>query len=76
MGLLNRISTVIKQKANYLVDKYEDPRQALDYSYEKQTELVNQTKGETYVVEHGLSERQVEIVLVGGQINLFRKRHS
>lgn len=42
----------------------------------KQTELVNQTKGETYVVEHGLSERQVEIVLVGGQINLFRKRHS
>jgi phage shock protein A len=41
LGLLNRISTVIKQKANYLVDKYEDPRQALDYSYEKQRELVN-----------------------------------
>lgn len=42
----------------------------------KQAELVNQTKDETYIVEHGLSERQVEIVLVGGQINLFRKRHS
>ena len=44
MGLLNRISTVIKQKANYLVDKYEDPRQALDYSYEKQRELVNRLR--------------------------------
>lgn len=44
MGLLNRISTVIKQKANYLVDKYEDPRQALDYSYEKQREIVNRLR--------------------------------
>ncbi|MGC1135465.1 MAG: PspA/IM30 family protein [Nitrososphaeraceae archaeon] len=44
MGLLNRISTVIKQKASYLVDKYEDPRQALDYSYEKQRELVNRLR--------------------------------
>jgi aconitate hydratase len=39
-----------------------------------QAELVNQTKGETYIVEHDLSERQVEVVLVGGQINIFRKR--
>ncbi len=41
----------------------------------KQTKLVNQTKDETYIVEHGLSDRQVEIVLAGGQINFFRKRH-
>jgi aconitate hydratase len=40
----------------------------------KQTELINQTRGETYIVEHELSDRQAEIVLVGGQINLFRKR--
>jgi phage shock protein A len=44
LGLLNRISTVIKQKVNYLVEKYEDPRQALDYSYERQRELVNQLR--------------------------------
>jgi phage shock protein A len=44
LGLLNRISTVIKQKVNYLLDKYEDPRQALDYSYEKQRELVNRLR--------------------------------
>jgi aconitate hydratase len=40
----------------------------------KQTELVNKTRAETYIVEHELSDRQAEIVLVGGQINLFRKR--
>lgn len=44
LGLLNRISTVIKQKVNYLVEKYEDPRQALDYSYERQRELVNRLR--------------------------------
>lgn len=44
MGLLNRISTVIKQKTNDLIDKYEDPRQALDYSYVKQRELVNRLR--------------------------------
>jgi phage shock protein A len=44
LGLLNRISTVIKQKVNFLVDKYEDPRQALDYSYERQRELVNRLR--------------------------------
>ncbi len=41
----------------------------------KQAELVNETRGETYTVEHELSDRQVEIMLVGGQINAFRKRH-
>lgn len=40
----------------------------------KRLELVNEARDETYIVEHNLSERQVEIVLVGGQINLFRKR--
>src|SRR5918992_2975287 len=41
---MNRISTVIKQKANVLVDKYEDPREALDYSYTKQIELLNKLR--------------------------------
>ncbi|MGH9924610.1 MAG: PspA/IM30 family protein [Nitrososphaeraceae archaeon] len=59
MGLLNRISTVIKQKANYLVDKYEDPRQALDYSYEKQRELVNRLRRD--MAEVVTSKRRLEM---------------
>jgi phage shock protein A len=38
------MSTVIKQKVNVLLDKYEDPREALDYSYTKQIELVNKLR--------------------------------
>lgn len=41
---MNRISTVIKQKVNIIIDRYEDPREALDYSYVKQTELLNKLR--------------------------------
>ena len=41
---MNRISTVIKQKASVMIDKYEDPRQALDYSYTKQIGLLNKLR--------------------------------
>jgi phage shock protein A len=40
MGLINRISSLIQQKTNTLLDKFEDPKEALDYSYQKQTEML------------------------------------
>jgi phage shock protein A len=44
LGLANRISAVVKQKVSALLDKYEDPRQALDYSYTKQLEMLNKLR--------------------------------
>jgi phage shock protein A len=44
MGLLNRIGTVIQAKMSKIVDKAEDPRETLDYSYEKQLELLQNVK--------------------------------
>jgi len=44
MGLMNRISTVISQKANTLLDKFEKPQEALDYSYVKQVEMLNKLR--------------------------------
>ncbi len=44
MGLSNRISTLVKQKVNSLLDKYEDPKEALDYSYQKQIETLNKLR--------------------------------
>ena len=41
---MNRISTVVKQKVNTLLDRYEDPKEALDYSYVKQTEMLNELR--------------------------------
>jgi len=39
-----------------------------------QLQLYNVTKDELYLVQHNMSDRQVEIMIAGGQINLFRKR--
>jgi phage shock protein A len=44
VGLSNRISTLVKQKVNSLLDKYEDPKEALDYSYQKQIETLNKLR--------------------------------
>ncbi|MHB1505495.1 MAG: PspA/IM30 family protein [Sulfobacillus sp.] len=44
MGLLARMSTVFKSKASAALDQMEDPRQTLDYSYQKQMELLQQVK--------------------------------
>ncbi len=44
MGLLNRMGTVIKAKMDKLIGKMEDPRETLDYSYEKQLELLQNVK--------------------------------
>jgi phage shock protein A len=41
---MNRISTVVKQKVSTLLDKYENPKEALDYSYTKQTEMLNKLR--------------------------------
>ena len=44
MGLLARISTVFKSKINKIVDQMENPQETLDYSYEKQLELLQNVR--------------------------------
>jgi len=44
VGLLNRMGTVVKAKMSKLIDAAEDPRETLDYSYEKQLELLQNVK--------------------------------
>jgi phage shock protein A len=56
---MNRITTVIKQKANILIDKYEDPREALDYSYTKQNELLNKLRRD--IAEVVTAKRRLEM---------------
>ena len=56
---MNRITTVIKQKANIIIDKYEDPREALDYSYTKLTELLNKLRRD--IAEVVTAKRRLEM---------------
>jgi len=43
-GLAGRMSTVIKAKVSRLLDRAEDPGETLDYSYQKQLELLQNVK--------------------------------
>src|SRR5579875_3340339 len=42
MSLLRRLATLFRAKANTALDRAEDPREMLDYSYERQLELAQQ----------------------------------
>ena len=43
-GMSGRFSTVIKAKINRMLDKAEDPAETLEYSYQKQMELLQNVK--------------------------------
>jgi len=59
MGLLNRMETVIKAKMDKLIGKMEDPRETLDYSYEKQLELLQNVK--RGVAEVATSKKRLQL---------------
>lgn len=44
MGLMSRLSTVFKAKASKALDRAEDPRETLDYSYERQLEMLQKVR--------------------------------
>lgn len=59
MGLLERMGTVLKAKMNALVEGSENPAETLEYSYEKQRDMLqNVKKG---VVEVVTSKRRIEL---------------
>ena len=59
MGMGKRLSLIVKSKANKLLDKHEDPRETLDYSYEKQLELLTQVR--RGVADVATSRKRLEI---------------
>ncbi|MHB1734654.1 MAG: PspA/IM30 family protein [Ferrimicrobium acidiphilum] len=44
MSMFKRVSQVFQQKSNALLDKVEDPTQAIDLSYEKMQENLQQVR--------------------------------
>ncbi len=59
MGLLNRMGTIVKAKTNTLMDRLEDPSETLDYSYQKQLDLLqNVRRG---VAEVATSKKRLEL---------------
>ena len=58
MGMISRMSTIVKSKMNRLLDSAEDPRETLDYSYEQQLEMLQRVK--RGVVEMVTARRRIQ----------------
>ncbi len=59
MGMVSRMSTIVKSKMNRILDKAEDPRETLDYAYEKQMEMLRNVK--RGVVEMVTTKRRLQL---------------
>src|SRR6185437_5774133 len=60
-GVMKRMKLIFQAKANKALDKYEDPRETLDLSYEKQLELLQKVR--RGVAEVATSRKRLEIQL-------------
>ena len=59
MSLMKRISLIFRSKANKALDKAEDPRETLDYSYQRQLELLSKVR--RGVADVATSRKRVEL---------------
>jgi phage shock protein A len=63
MGLWQRFTMIFKSKANRALDRAEDPRETLDYSYEKQLELLQKVR--RGVADVATSRKRLELQIQG-----------
>jgi len=68
MGMLSRMSTIVKSKINRIMDNAENPSETLDYSYEKQLEMLRNVK--RGVVEMVTTKRRLQGQAAKAQQNL------
>jgi phage shock protein A len=59
MSVMKRVSMIFKAKANKALDRMEDPRETLDYSYQRQLEML--TKVRRGVADVATSRKRVEL---------------
>jgi phage shock protein A len=63
MGLWQRFTMIFKSKASKALDRAEDPRETLDYSYEKQLELLQKVR--RGVADVATSRKRLELQIQG-----------
>ena len=61
MTIMKRMSMIFRSKANSALDKAEDPRETLDYSYQKQLELLQKVR--RGVADVATSRKRLELQL-------------
>jgi phage shock protein A len=63
MSVMKRLSLIFKSKANKALDRMEDPRETLDYSYQRQLELLQKVR--RGVADVATSRKRVELQING-----------
>jgi phage shock protein A len=69
MSVMKRVSMIFKAKANKALDKYEDPRETLDYSYQRQLEMLTQVR--RGVADVATSRKRIEL-----QMNTLQQQQT
>jgi phage shock protein A len=69
MGVMKRVTMVFRAKANRALDRMEDPRETLDYSYQTQLELLQKVR--RGVADVATSRKRVEL-----QINQLQQQSN
>ena len=69
MSVVKRVSMLFKAKANKALDRMEDPRETLDYSYQRQLEMLTQVR--RGVADVATSRKRVEL-----QMNTLQQQQT
>jgi len=69
MSVMKRVSMIFRAKANRALDRMEDPRETLDYSYQRQLEMLTQVR--RGVADVATSRKRVEL-----QMNSLQKNQN
>ncbi|RFU38346.1 PspA/IM30 family protein [Actinomadura logoneensis] len=69
MSVMKRMSMIFKSKANKALDKMEDPRETLDYSYQRQLEMLQKVR--RGVADVATSRKRLEL-----QINQLEQQQN
>jgi phage shock protein A len=69
MSVMKRVSLIFKSKANKALDRMEDPRETLDYSYQRQLDMLTQVR--RGVADVATSRKRVEL-----QMNTLQQQQT
>src|SRR5690349_12647648 len=74
MSVMKRVSLIFRAKANKALDRMEDPRETLDYSYQQQVEML--TRVRRGVADVATSRKRVELQMNSLQKEVSRRENQ
>jgi phage shock protein A len=74
LGFANRLSNLVRQKACYLFDRFENPVESLDYSFEKHKEMITNLRREVAEVISAKKRLEIQKGKLLETINTFNEQ--